>query len=99
VADFGGRGLALIGDSQDPKAPEILSNILYNLAVVYERSRDGDRTQVVGARVMYRQFDDPMATLVAGWAGSGPSTPGSLNNRRRLLRLPWGQKRPYRVHA
>lgn len=63
---------ALIGDSQDPKAPEILSNILYNLAVVYERSHDvtPEPERLRRARVMYRQFDEQMATLVQGWAGS-----------------------------
>lgn len=63
---------ALIGDSQDPKAPEILSNILYNLAVVYERSHDvtPEPERLRRARVMYRQFDEQMAGLVQGWATS-----------------------------
>jgi len=62
----------LIGDSADPKAPEILSNILYNLAVVYERSHDvtPEPERLRRARVMYRQFDEQMATLVPGWAKS-----------------------------
>jgi len=62
----------LLGDSQDPKAPEILSNILYNLAVVYERSHDvtPEPERLRRARVMYRQFDEQMAGLVQGWAKS-----------------------------
>ncbi len=62
----------LIRDSADPKAPEILSNILYNLAVVYERSYDvtPEPERLRRARVMYRQFDEQMATLVPGWAKS-----------------------------
>ena len=62
----------LIRDSADPKAPEILGNILYNLAVVYERSYDvtPEAERLRRARVMYRQFDDQMAALVQDWAAS-----------------------------
>ncbi len=62
----------LIRSSKDPKAPEILGNILYNLAVVYERSHEvtPDPERLRRARVMYRQFDEQMAALVKGWATS-----------------------------
>lgn len=62
----------LIRDSADPRAPEILGNILYNLAVVYERSHDvtPEPERLRRARVMYRQFDEQMAGLVKGWAAS-----------------------------
>lgn len=62
----------LIHGSKDPKAPEILGNILYNLAVVYERSFEvtPEPERLRRARVMYRQFDEQMATLVQAWAGS-----------------------------
>lgn len=62
----------LIHGSEDPRAPEILGNILYNLAVVYERSFEvtPDPERLRRARVMYRQFDEQMATLVKAWAGS-----------------------------
>lgn len=62
----------LIHGSKDPKAPEILGNIVYNLAVVYERSFEvtPDPERLRKARVMYRQFDEQMATLVTGWAST-----------------------------
>ena len=62
----------LIRGSKDPKAPEILGNILYNLAVVYEKSYEvtPEPERLRRARVMYRQFDEQMATLVPAWAGS-----------------------------
>jgi tetratricopeptide (TPR) repeat protein len=62
----------LIRSSKDPKAPEILGNILYNLAVVYEKSYEvtPEPERLRRARVMYRQFDEQMATLVKGWAGT-----------------------------
>lgn len=62
----------LIHGSKDPKAPEILGNILYNLAVVYERSYEvtPEPERLRRARVMYRQFDEQMATLVTAWASS-----------------------------
>lgn len=62
----------LIHGSKDPKAPEILGNILYNLAVVYERSFEvtPDPERLRKARVMYRQFDEQMATLVTAWASA-----------------------------
>lgn len=62
----------LIRGSKDPRAPEILGNILYNLAVVYERSHEvtPEVERLRRARVMYRQFDEQMASLVKGWAAS-----------------------------
>lgn len=62
----------LVQGSKDPKAPEILGNILYNLAVVYERSHDlkPEPERLRRARIMYRQFDEQMATLVPNWSGT-----------------------------
>ncbi len=61
-----------IRSSKDPKAPEILGNILYNLAVVYERSYEvtPEVERLRRARVMYRQFDEQMTLLVKAWASS-----------------------------
>ena len=60
----------LIRDSKDPKAPEILGNLFYNMAVVYERSYDvkPDPERLRKARVMYKQFDEQMASLVQSWS-------------------------------
>lgn len=60
----------LIRDSKDPKAPEILGNLFYNMAVVYERSYDvkPDAERLRKARVMYKQFDEQMASLVQSWS-------------------------------
>ncbi len=75
----------LIRGSQDPRAPEILGNILYNLAVVYERSYEvtPDPERLRRARVMYRQFDEQMAGLVKGWAAS--SEHADVQSRVRAL--------------
>ncbi|MBL9101853.1 MAG: hypothetical protein JNL82_12895 [Myxococcales bacterium] len=61
-----------IRDSKDPKAPEILGNIQYNLAVVYERSHEvkQDPERLRRARIMYKQFDEQMAALVPNWSSS-----------------------------
>lgn len=61
-----------IRGSSDPKAPEILGNIQYNLAVVYERSYEvkQDPERLRRARIMYRQFDEQMAALVPNWSSS-----------------------------
>lgn len=62
----------LIRDSKDPKAPEILGNLFYNMAVVYERSYDvkPDAERLRKARVMYKQFDEQMASLVQSWSST-----------------------------
>lgn len=62
----------LIRDSSDPKAPEILGNLLYNMAVVYERSFEvkPDTERLRRARVMYKQFDEQMAALVQNWSAT-----------------------------
>lgn len=62
----------LIRSSADPAAPEILGNVIFNLAVVYERSYEvtPDIERLRRARVMYRQYDEQMATIVPGWAKS-----------------------------
>lgn len=62
----------LLHGDRDPRAPEILGNIIYNLAVVYERSFEvsPDPERLRKARVMYRQFDERMAGLVRAWAES-----------------------------
>lgn len=62
----------LVRDSKDPKAPEILGNILYNMAVVHERSYEvkPDAERLRRARVMYKQFDEQMASLVPNWSAT-----------------------------
>lgn len=62
----------LIRGSNDPAAPEILGNVIFNLAVVYERSFEvtPDPERLRRARVMYRQYDEQMAAIVPGWARS-----------------------------
>lgn len=62
----------LIRGSNDPAAPEILGNVIFNLAVVYERSFEvtPDPERLRRARVMYRQYDEQMSAIVPGWARS-----------------------------
>ncbi len=62
----------LIRSSEDPAAPEILGNVIFNLAVVYERSYEvtPDVERLRRARVMYRQYDEQMATIVPNWGQS-----------------------------
>lgn len=62
----------LIRSSDDPAAPEILGNVIFNLAVVYERSYEvtPDVERLRRARVMYRQYDEQMATIVPKWGQS-----------------------------
>lgn len=62
----------LIRSSNDPAAPEILGNVIFNLAVVYERSYEvtPDPERLRRARVMYRQYDEQMTAIVPNWAAS-----------------------------
>lgn len=62
----------LVQNSKDPRAAEILSNLQYNLAVVYESSYEvtPDLERLRRARIMYKQFDEQMATLVQNWSGT-----------------------------
>lgn len=62
----------LIRGSDDPSAPEILGNVIFNLAVVYERSFEvtPDPERLRRARVMYRQYDEQMAAIVPRWEKS-----------------------------
>jgi tetratricopeptide (TPR) repeat protein len=62
----------LVQNSKDPRAAEILSNLQYNLAVVYESSYEvtPDLERLRRARIMYKQFDEQMATLVTNWSGT-----------------------------
>jgi len=62
----------LIRSSNDPAAPEVLGAVIFNLAVVYERSYEvtPDPERLRRARVMYRQYDEQMAAIQAGWAKS-----------------------------
>ncbi|MDC0721597.1 tetratricopeptide repeat protein [Nannocystis bainbridge] len=62
----------LIRSSNDPAAPEVLGAVIFNLAVVYERSYEvtPDPERLRRARVMYRQYDEQMASLQPGWAKS-----------------------------
>ncbi|PCC72025.1 hypothetical protein SAMN02745121_08245 [Nannocystis exedens] len=62
----------LIRSSNDPAAPEVLGAVIFNLAVVYERSYEvtPDPERLRRARVMYRQYDEQMASIQANWAKS-----------------------------
>ncbi|MDC0668489.1 tetratricopeptide repeat protein [Nannocystis radixulma] len=62
----------LIRSSNDPAAPEVLGAVIFNLAVVYERSYEvtPDLERLRRARVMYRQYDEQMASIQANWAKS-----------------------------
>lgn len=62
----------LIRSSNDPAAPEVLGAVIFNLAVVYERSYEvtPDPERLRRARVMYRQYDEQMATIQPNWARS-----------------------------
>lgn len=66
----------LIRSSDDPAAPEILGNVIFNLAVVYERSYEvvPDVERLRRARVMYRQYDEQMTAIVPAWATSAEHT-------------------------
>jgi tetratricopeptide (TPR) repeat protein len=83
----------LVQNSKDPRAAEILSNLQYNLAVVYESSYEvtPDLERLRRARIMYKQFDEQMATLVT-----------ELVRHRRARRRPAphpGPRRPHRRQA
>jgi hypothetical protein len=62
----------LVRSSNDPAAPEVLGAVIFNLAVVYERSYEvtPDLERLRRARVMYRQYDEQMATIQPNWAKS-----------------------------
>ena len=62
----------LVRSSNDPAAPEVLGAVIFNLAVVYERSYEvqPDPERLRRARVMYRQYDEQMASIQPGWAKS-----------------------------
>jgi hypothetical protein len=62
----------LIRSSNDPAAPEVLGAVIFNLAVVYERSYEvtPDLERLRRARVMYRKYDEQMASIQANWAKS-----------------------------
>lgn len=62
----------LVRSSNDPAAPEVLAAVMFNLAVVHERSYEvkPDPERLRRARVMYRQYDEQMATLQPNWAKS-----------------------------
>jgi hypothetical protein len=50
----------------------MLGAVIFNLAVVYERSYEvtPDPERLRRARVMYRQYDEQMASIQANWAKS-----------------------------
>ncbi|HEY8376781.1 MAG TPA: hypothetical protein VIK91_09845 [Nannocystis sp.] len=62
----------LIRSSDDPAAPEVLAAVMFNLAVVHERSYEvkPDPERLRRARVMYRQYDEQMASITPNWAKS-----------------------------
>jgi len=62
----------LIRESPTDDTAEILTNVIFNLAVVYEKSYEltPETGRLRKARIMYRQYDAQMAQLVEGWGKS-----------------------------
>ena len=84
----------LIRSSTDPAAPEILGNVIFNLAVVYERSYEvkPDVERLRRARVMYRQYDEQMSTIVPKWGQSAEHADVLARIRAIEARLGAGEK-------
>ncbi len=75
----------LIRESPTDDTAEILTNVIYNLAVVYEKSYEltPETERLRKARIMYRQYDEQMAHLVEGWSGSAEA--GDVRARIRAI--------------
>ena len=75
----------LIRESPTDDTAEILTNVIYNLAVVYEKSYEltPKTERLRKARIMYRQYDEQMAQLVEGWSSSAEA--GDVRARIRAL--------------
>lgn len=61
---------SLVRQSQSPDTAEILSNVVFNIAVVFEKSFElkPDPERLRKARIFYQQYDQRMSELVADWA-------------------------------
>ncbi len=75
----------LIRESPTEDTAEILTNVIYNLAVVYEKSYEltPKTERLRKARIMYRQYDEQMAQLVEGWGSSAEA--GDVRARIRAI--------------
>ncbi len=75
----------LIRESPTEDTAEILTNVIYNLAVVYEKSYEltPETERLRKARIMYRQYDEQMAQLVEGWGSSAEA--GDVRARIRAI--------------
>ncbi|MEZ4451123.1 MAG: hypothetical protein R3B09_16715 [Nannocystaceae bacterium] len=63
----------LIRQAGSPDSAEILTNVIFNLAVVYEKSFEltPEPERLRKARIMYGQYDEQMGQLAADWSSSG----------------------------
>ena len=63
---------AVIRRSQSPDVAEILNNVIYNIAVVYEKSFElrPEAERLRKARIFYQQYDERMGQLVGDWSQS-----------------------------
>ncbi len=62
----------LLRDAESPEYDQILVQVVYNLAVVYERSYDvtPELERLRKARVMFQNYDKQISRTDAKWAGS-----------------------------
>lgn len=62
----------LIRGAPSGDTAEILTNVIFNLAVVYEKSYEltPEPERLRKARIMYGQYDEQMGQIVADWAAS-----------------------------
>jgi len=75
----------LIRSSPTEDTAEILTNVIFNLAVVYEKSYEltPQTERLRKARIMYSQYDEQMAQLVEGWGTSAEA--GDVRARIRAI--------------
>jgi hypothetical protein len=75
----------LIREHPSPDTAEILTNVIFNLAVVYEKSYEltPETERLRKARIMYSQYDEQMAQLVDGWSSSNEA--GEVRARIRAI--------------
>ncbi len=66
----------LIRTSPTDDTAEILTNVIYNLAVVYEKSYEltPEPERLRKARIMYRQYDEQMAGFAEDWGSSSEAS-------------------------
>ena len=70
------KAYELIRQSPTKDTAEILTNVIYNLAVVYEKSYEltPEPGRLRRARIMYRQYDEQMADLAENWDSSNEAS-------------------------